>query len=512
MDNIYSVNKDAPEKAKKYNISPAIEGIALGIFALLLTFITAYFIYTNSMEVLQHEIKDGLLRTVSGIAACLDGDKIATFTDSKDAERQDYQEMISLLQKARIGTKHISYLYVNTIKKEMVEGKEKDQVYFVIDPISLDENGNPLYTDEASLEPSIPMTLYEDADQYLIKSFYEGKAIVADEPYTDKWGTFYSAYAPIFDKNKKVIGTLGADLRINELDDRCKPMVDATKRAFIVSVSLAMLLGTFVWFTRRFTFMLNESRQTIFQNFLVAKRFADQTSTSIGSQFQRTSSILRYTAQKLDSLSKIEDGSEIKDNLNKEKQKIERFADRLLTLGELKYSKRQKELENFSIAEVNHNILKELKNDIHLANKVNKVTYDVDKDIPEILYGPVISYEELIGHIYELCLNLFDSSVYSKTLLIEERSKDVILRQTFAVSTQGLDENKMHIADAISKNISSEDWGEQIELSDSINIPIIQELLYILGSSIKSEIKDDFFKINFEFVLLKSQEEDEIEA
>ncbi len=52
MDNIYSVNKDTPEKAKKYTISPAIEGITLGIFALLLTFITAYFIYTNSMDVL----------------------------------------------------------------------------------------------------------------------------------------------------------------------------------------------------------------------------------------------------------------------------------------------------------------------------------------------------------------------------------------------------------------------------------------------------------------------------
>ncbi len=516
MDNNYSVNKETPQTAKKYKISPAIEGIALGVFALLLTFITAYFIYTNSMDVLQKEIKDGLLRTVSGIAACLDGDKIATFTDPKDAERADYQEMITLLQKARIGTKHISYLYVNKVipEKQIVEGKEKivDKVYFILDPISIDEEGKPLYTDAASLEPSIPMSPYDEADKYLIRAFKEGKSVVADDAYNDRWGTFYSAYAPIFDSNKKVIGTLGADLRVNELDDRCKPMVDATKRAFIVSVSLALLLGTFVWFTRRFTFLLNESRQTIFQNFLVAKRFADQTSTSLGSQFQRTSSILRYTAEKLDSLSKIEDQKSIKENLNLEKQKIEKFADRLLTLGELKYSKREKELENFSIAEVNNNILDEFKNDVHLKGKVEKVIYDIDKEIPQILYGPVISYEELIGHIYELCLNQFNSSVYSKTILIEERSKDVILRQTFAVSTEGLDNNKQKLAELIAKNISSEDWGEQIELSDSINIPIIQELLYILGSKINSEIKDGFFKINFEFVLLKSQDDDVVEA
>ena len=295
--------------------------------------------------------------------------------------------------------------------------------------------------------------------------------------------------------------------------DRCHPMVEATKRAFIVSVSLALLLGTFVWFTRRFTFMLNESRQTIYQNFLVAKRFADQTSNSIGSQFQRTSSILHYTSQKLEKIRQIADKDSLVENLKIEEQKLNHFADRLLTLGKLKYSKRKKELENFSVAEVNDNILKELKEDVNLAEKVEKVTYDIDKEIPEILYGPVISYEELLGNIYELCLSLFNSKVYSKTLLIEERNKDVILRQTFAVSTEGLSDEKKKLAEAITRNISSENWGEQVELSESINIPIIQELLYILGSAIKSEIKDDFFKINFEFVLLKSQEEDdEIEA
>ena len=507
MDNSYSVNKEAPKEARKYNISPALEGAALGLFALLLTFITAYFIYSNSMEVLKHEIKDGLLRTVSAIVPSLDTEKIEKFKSytADDQFKDDYQQMISLLQKIRIGTKHISFLYINTI----VDGK----VYYILDPVPVDEEGKPIYDDEKSNEPSIPMSLYNDPDDILIKCFEENKAFVTDEPYTDEWGTFFSAYAPIVNHDGKVIGTLGADLRINELMDRCHPMVDATKRAFIVSVSLAMLLGTFVWFTRRFTFMLNESRQTIYQNFLVAKRFADQTSTSIGSQFQKTSSILRYISQKLETISKLENKESIIETLKQEQQNLNRFADRLLTLGELKYSKRKKELENFSIAEVNDNILKEFKEDNRLADKVKKVTYDIDKDIPQILYGPVISYEELLGHIYELCLSQFNSNVYSKTILIEERNKDVILRQTFAVSTEGLSDEKKKLAEAITRNISSENWGEQVELSESINIPIIQELLYILGSAIKSEIKDDFFKINFEFVLLKSQEEDdEIEA
>ena len=126
--------------------------------------------------------------------------------------------------------------------------------------------------------------------------------------------------------------------------------------------------------------------------------------------------------------------------------------------------------------------------------------------MPQIVYGPVVSYEELVGHLYELCLNQFESKVYSKILMIEERSQDVIIRQSFAVSTEGIDEGRKKLTEAICRNISGDNWGEQLELAESINIPIIQELLYTLGSDIKAEIKDDFFKMSFEFILLKSQE------
>ena len=63
--------------------------------------------------------------------------------------------------------------------------------------------------------------------------------------------------------------------------------------------------------------------------------------------------------------------------------------------------------------------------------------------------------------------------------MLEERSQDVIIRQSFAVSTEGIDEGRRKLSEAICRNISSDNWGEQLELADSINIPIIQELLFI---------------------------------
>lgn len=494
----YSVNKEPPKEAKKYTISPASEGIILGIFALLLTFITAYFIYSNSMSVLQLEIKDSLLRMVSSLANCMDGDVLETFTKPSDVSKPEYQQFVKLLQKARIGTKHCCYLYIH----RMVDGK----VYFIVDPISIDENGEPVFTDSASMEPSIPMTLYEDPDKELLKTLREGVATVNDVVHEDRWGKFYSAYAPIYNSKKEMVGSLGADLLITEMMNRCQPMEDATKRAFIVSVSLAILLGTFVWFTRRFTFMLNESRQSIYKNFLVAKQFADQSSYSLGKQFQKTSSILKYTAQKLGVLSKLDDINIIKNSLRLEQQTIEKFSDKLLTLGDLKFSKREKELDTFSISEIQNDLVNSL-NAKYDKNK--QIIFDIDKSIPDRLYGAARSFEEINGHIYEFCLNLFEESIYSKTILMDEESRDVILRQSFAVSTENLDEGRKKLVEACCRNLPSVNWGEQLELSESINIPIIQELIYVLGSELKADIKDGFFRLSFDFVLMKPEEIDE---
>ena len=44
------------------------------------------------------------------------------------------------------------------------------------------------------------------------------------------------------------------------------------------------------------------------------------------------------------------------------------------------------------------------------------------------------------------------------------------------------------------------------EIADYINIPIMQELLYILNTEMKAEIKDQTFRVSFDFKLLKTNE------
>lgn len=494
----YSVNQKKISTARKYIINPVIEGIFVGIFALILTFVTSYFIYKSSLNVLKSEIRIGLLRTVKGIASLIDGDEISFINKAEDFNDPKYQKVYKQLQKVRIGTS-LSYIFITKV----IDRK----VYFLFDPVSVDADGKPIFSDAQSQTPSMPMTLYNDADKFVYRSYVDEEALVADEPHIDKWGHLYSAYAPIYDSNHKQVGTLGVDLSIEEMLKRCIPMEDATKRAFIVSVSLALLLGTLIWFLRRFTLKLNESRQSIYKNYLIAQKYADQTSTSIGKQFQRTSEILRYNANRLKRLSEDVENEHLIKLLSNEQDNLEKFADKLLTLGNLKFSARKNELSNFSVEEINKTLINNFIN-YSLNNDIEKrITFSCNENVPAILYGAAMSYEELLGHLYEFFLRFFEKEITSTVIMLDERSNDVLLKQNFTVSLENLPSEKLKIVDSFSNNILGINWTEQLHLLEFINIPIIQELLYMMDSKINITKENNNFILQFDFVLLKSNEE-----
>ncbi|MES2573205.1 MAG: hypothetical protein V4710_24490, partial [Verrucomicrobiota bacterium] len=84
-----------------------------------------------------------------------------------------------------------------------------------------------------------------------IKALTEGVACVDSEPYTDTWGTYYSGYAPFFDSEGKMVGTIGMDLETTGFRERMAPVVIASKRAAVTGLCVAILSGVVVWFVRR---------------------------------------------------------------------------------------------------------------------------------------------------------------------------------------------------------------------------------------------------------------------
>ncbi|HNX74911.1 MAG TPA: PDC sensor domain-containing protein [Candidatus Rifleibacterium sp.] len=491
---MYSINKKMPENIRKYYIYPVTEGLTLAILALFLTAVTSFFIYHHALLAIKAEIKDGLLRTASGIAACLDGNLLASFDSPEKKDLPEYQAMIALLQKARLATKHCTYLYIN----RMVNGA----AVFVVDPTPIDDQGKPLFSDEKNLEPSVPMTPYASPSQELMQALASQTPVVSDEAYTDNWGTFYSAYVPIFDTDKRFVGTLGADLRINDMLERCKPIEDATKRAFFVSCALSLLCGTLIWFTRRFSLQLNHSRFALLENFLAAREFADQTSISIGKQLTRTARLLQNISRRLESIKnsdRKDHGALIQDEYNR----LMALAEKLQAVGDLKCGKSETELRVFKMAEVPANLITSLKESC--PDNMN-LAIDMSKDIPTELYGSLPTYEELLIQMGQFFLKVFAGPVECQFSMSHEGTRDVILRQSMQADVSALDSHRQELLHKLCDRCKDADFFSDIALAEAVSVPIVRELIYLLNSDINLAIENNKFRIFFETLFQKTPE------
>ncbi|WP_341886260.1 hypothetical protein [Synechococcus sp. UW140] len=237
-----------PSSKPRRNWKPAIEGILFTLAWLTLTNITIYFIYVRAVEAVKEQIREGLLRNVSAAATMIDGDQHKLFTSKAFKNDQGYVNLITRLERVRKASSDVKYAYTNIIKG--------DKVYFIANGSPQGDNDKDGRPDEA---PQL-MDPYPDAGSALRDALRFQKPAVDKEPYTDVWGTFYSAYAPFKDSRGKFVGTLGMDLELVTLKARLVPIGVAAQRAALTSDILAILFGAAVWFFRSRNRILEEQR------------------------------------------------------------------------------------------------------------------------------------------------------------------------------------------------------------------------------------------------------------
>ena len=237
-----------PSSKPRRNWKPAIEGILFTLAWLTLTNITIYFIYVRAVEAVKEQIREGLLRNVSAAATMIDGDQHKLFTSKAFKNDQGYVNLITRLERVRKASSDVKYAYTNIIKG--------DKVYFIANGSPQGDNDKDGRPDEA---PQL-MDPYPDAGSALRDALRFQKPAVDKEPYTDAWGTFYSAYAPFKDSRGKFVGTLGMDLELVTLKARLVPIGVAAQRAALTSDIFAILFGAAVWFFRSRNRILEEQR------------------------------------------------------------------------------------------------------------------------------------------------------------------------------------------------------------------------------------------------------------
>ncbi len=73
-----------------------------------------------------------------------------------------------------------------------------------------------------------------------------GTAGVDDEPYTDEWGTFYSAYSPVYDSAGKIAGIIGVDFDAAWYEEQITRQIRITSIVGVVTLAISILIIVFL--------------------------------------------------------------------------------------------------------------------------------------------------------------------------------------------------------------------------------------------------------------------------
>lgn len=239
---------------------PKLTGLAMFTLIFILTVFFAYFIYLKGIEAVENEIKSGLLSNVTAAATVIDGDLHKSFDSTTRRDDPVYLNAVAPLEKIRQASKNIRYIYTNILKD--------NSVYFILNPSPQNDNDGD---GEPDIAPAL-MDPYYDASEALLSALNKEAAWVSKDSYSDEWGTFYSAYAPFYDKDNNFVGTLGMDLDLVGFDKKLEDIRRALKRTAIVIIVVSIFSGTGVWYVLKLAQHLNIKKENQYTKYILNKK------------------------------------------------------------------------------------------------------------------------------------------------------------------------------------------------------------------------------------------------
>lgn len=185
------------------------------MIAVLLVFNIVYYSYTSTL--LRDNIKTSLRDFAISAQYIIDGEKHKSITSSSS---NAYREMCAQLAK---------------YKKDVL-------VYDVYTVIKAGENKTKLF-----------LAAY-DAEQTFMEDYiyteemgraFKGEIVTTEKPYTDEFGTFYSGYAPLYDRAGNIVAIVAVDINIDSIDELKKNMLE---KAIVVFLTCFVIGNVLIYF------------------------------------------------------------------------------------------------------------------------------------------------------------------------------------------------------------------------------------------------------------------------
>ena len=204
----------------KKRISTATKYLILACtFLLALNLVLGIVLTSQSKEGMTSLLHSKMLDAANIAAASMDGDLMASiFAQDAETNSTNYQKVLSSL---RLFLDHMDMKYIYAVK----QAGEKSFV-FLADPDPVDPGmfGEPVVYTEALERAS------------------RGTASVDEDPFSDRWGYFYSAYSPVYDSKGNLVCIIGVDYDAAWFED----IIAMHTASILIICTLSLLVGSFI--------------------------------------------------------------------------------------------------------------------------------------------------------------------------------------------------------------------------------------------------------------------------
>ncbi len=228
-------------------IRPLQDGLIVSILLIAIACVSSFSLYQKSKESLEIGIKNQLLRIAEGAASLVDGNLYETFTHRDQEATDAYKNAVAPLKKLLHSIQGVRYIYTMRLAG--------DKVLFVLDSAPYGDTDNDGVEDHSYL-----MDPYDDVDEEALRTLREGAPTTSKEPYTDRWGTFISGYAPIFNSEGKQVGALGVDMTVENFKNHVAKIQRTMLAGLVLPIMLSVFVGFGVYLMRRRSLELETDR------------------------------------------------------------------------------------------------------------------------------------------------------------------------------------------------------------------------------------------------------------
>lgn len=204
----------------KKNIKIIINTI--GILLLLIIIYTGFSVTQYIGKKIEKDERANLLLRAGSIALVVDQEELKKLDGNEsDFEKESYKKLKNQFEKVYALNTDSRFVYIMGLKN--------NQQFFYVDA-----------EDPSSKDFSPPGQIYPDSLPSDIYNHTKGVSYTKG-PYTDSWGTWFSAYAPILDEQKNVLGLIGIDIDAKKLLLRISIVKYAVASIFSLSFLVVIL-------------------------------------------------------------------------------------------------------------------------------------------------------------------------------------------------------------------------------------------------------------------------------